>query len=154
MSTPHSWLLVEDNEDEFILLQRALRRTIPEVRLLWVSDGLQAKDYLLGRSKFEKRSLFPLPSVVLADLKMPRCNGLELLQWIRGQSELRTLPVVILSSSDQPSDVTSAYEFGANWYLTKPSTLDKLAEVLTRLHEQFRDERTTAPGLGDQIIRP
>jgi CheY-like chemotaxis protein len=143
MSESHSvvWLLAEDNEDEFILLQRGFRRVAPDAKLLWVKDGSQAKDYLAGEPPFQDRSAYPVPAVVLADLKMPRCNGIELLRWVRQHAEFRNLPFVVFSSSDQPSDVAAAYQNGANWYLTKPSTLDQLTELLRRLYEQFRLEK-------------
>jgi CheY-like chemotaxis protein len=140
------WLLAEDSEDEFLLLRRVFRRVAPDATLLWVRDGAQAKACLLGEPPFNDRNDFPIPAVVLADLKMPRCNGLELLQWIKERPEFRALPVVIFSSSDQPSDVDSAYRLGANWYIRKPSSMDQLTEMLGRLCEQFRHEERLRSG--------
>ena len=131
------WLLVEDDENDFILLRRALRRVEPEAVLHWVKDGTEAKQYLLGEGVYCDRTAYPNPSVVLSDLKMPRCSGLELVQWLRQEVSLRTLPFIVFSASDQPADVGSAYQDGANWYLAKPSTFDGLVEMLHRLSENL-----------------
>ena len=119
------WLLVEDDND-YLLLGRAMLRSDPTAQLFWVKDGAEAKDYLLGRERFADRAAHPMPDVVLSDLKMPRCSGLELVQWVRQQPCFRTLPFIMFSSSDQAADVGLAYQDGANWYLAKPSTFQEL----------------------------
>ncbi len=134
---PRVWLLVEDDENDFILLKRALKRADPSAKLQWVQDGAQAKEYLAGRGPFADRKACPLPSVVVSDLKMPRCSGLELVQWIRKEPAFQTLPFIILSASDQPADVGMAYKDGVNWYLAKPSTFEDLVEMLRRLRESL-----------------
>ena len=131
------WLVVEDDENDFILLKRALHRADPTSKPQWVKDGAEAKDYLLGENSYRDRAAFPLPAVVLSDLKMPRCSGLELVQWVRQQPKLRTLPFIMFSASDQPADVGLAYQDGANWYLAKPSTFGDLVEMLRRLSENL-----------------
>ncbi len=136
-SEPRVWLLVEDDENDFILLKRALHRADPTGQLHWVRDGAEAKEYLLGQNRFQDRAAFPLPWVVLSDLKMPRCSGLELVQWVRHQPSLRTLPFIMFSASDQAADVGLAYQDGANWYLAKPSTFGDLVEMLRRLSENL-----------------
>jgi CheY-like chemotaxis protein len=134
---PGVWLLVEDDENDFILFSRALTRAEPEAKVQWVQDGGEAKEYLLGERHFADRVKFPLPAVVVSDLKMPRCSGLELVQWIRHQESLRTLPFIMFSASDQQADVALAYQDGANWYLAKPSTFEALVEMLRRLKESL-----------------
>jgi len=136
-SEPKIWLVVEDDENDFILLKRALQRADPTAKLQWVKDGTEAKEYLLGENQFVERAAFPLPTVVLSDLKMPRCSGLELVQWVRQQPHLRTMPFIIFSASDQPADVGLAYQDGANWYLAKPSCFADLVEMLHRLTENL-----------------
>jgi CheY-like chemotaxis protein len=131
------WLVVEDDENDFILLKRALQRADPAAQLRWVRDGAEAKEYFQGTDRFHDRTAYPLPSVVLSDLKMPRCSGLELVQWVRQQPTLRTLPFIIFSASDQPADVGLAYQDGANWYLAKPSAFIDLVEMLRRLSENL-----------------
>jgi len=130
---PKVWLLVEDDENDFILLKRALLRAEPRAALQWVKDGTEAKEYMLGQNCFSDRTIAPFPSVIISDLKMPRCSGLELVQWIRQQSKFKTVPFIMFSASNQASDVGSAYQDGANWYLSKPSTFDDLVEMLRRL---------------------
>jgi CheY-like chemotaxis protein len=134
---PRIWLLVEDDENDYLLLRRALQRSDPGAVLFWVKDGTEAQDFLLGRERFKDRALCPTPAVVLSDLKMPRCSGLELVLWIRQQPALRTIPFIMFSSSDQAADVGSAYQDGANWYLAKPSTFQELIEMLRRLAENL-----------------
>src|SRR5690242_4124118 len=105
VGVPKVWLLVEDDDNDFILLKRALSRADPTVQLHWVRDGAEAKEYLNGSGRYEDRTAFPLPTMVLSDLKMPRCSGLELVQWVRQQPRLRALPFIMFSASDQPADV-------------------------------------------------
>jgi CheY-like chemotaxis protein len=136
-SDPKVWLLVEDDENDAILLQRALQRLDPTAQLHWVQDGNLAKEYLLGSGRFSDRGAFPLPFVVLSDLKMPRCSGLELVQWMRQQPKFKTVPFIMFSSSDQQADVALAYQDGANWYLAKPSAFGDLVEMLARLSENL-----------------
>ncbi len=132
------WLVAEDSEDDFLLLQRAFRKVAPKAKLFWVKDGVEAQSYLRGDDRFTDRAAFPLPTVTLADIKMPKCTGLELLAWIRRRPELHAMPLIVFSSSAQPSDVAEAYQLQANWYLSKPSTLDQLVETLRRLFEHSR----------------
>jgi CheY-like chemotaxis protein len=134
---PRIWLVVEDDENDLILLRRALLRAEPNSKVQWVRDGAEAKEYFLGENRFRDRAVFPLPSVVLSDLKMPRCSGLELVQWVRQQPQFRALPFIMFSASDQPADVGLAYQDGANWYLTKPSAFMELVEMLRRLSENL-----------------
>jgi CheY-like chemotaxis protein len=134
---PRIWLLVEDDENDFLLFRRALQRAEPESKLEWVKDGTEAQEYLLGKGRFTDRTAFPMPSVLLSDLKMPRCSGLELVQWVRNQPVLRRVPFIIFSASDQQADVGLAYQDGANWYLAKPSTFHDLVEMLSRLAENL-----------------
>jgi CheY-like chemotaxis protein len=139
MASPESrtWLLVEDDENDVILLRRALQRVDPEAVLYWVQDGTLAIDYLAGRGRFMDRVHYPLPFVVLSDLKMPRCSGLELVKWVRQQPSLRALPFIMFSSSDVPTDVAEAYREGVNWYLAKPTAFETLTEMVSRLSENL-----------------
>jgi CheY-like chemotaxis protein len=83
-------------------------------------DGQEAIDYLSGTGPYADREKFPLPILVLLDLKMPRKSGMETLEWIRGQKQLRALAVIIFSSSVQPAEIEQAYALGANAFVTKP----------------------------------
>jgi CheY-like chemotaxis protein len=123
-------LHVEDDANDVLLVQRAFRSASSSARLLNVSDGEQATDYFTGKGHFADRQKYPLPSLILLDLKLPRRNGHEVIAWLRQQkTPLRCVPIVVLSSSNQISDVNKAYELGANSYVVKPSAFDELASL-------------------------
>jgi len=94
-----------------------------------VSDGEQAIEYLSGNGEIKDRSLYPFPALVFLDLKLPFKSGHEVLEWIRGEAELDELVVVVLTSSDEPSDIARAYKLGANSYLVKPPSLEQLRDL-------------------------
>ena len=114
------FLVVEDDDDEFFLVDRALKQGIDCPALKRASDGAEAIEYLAGDGKYSDRQNFPLPNLLLLDIKMPRKNGFEVLQWVRTQPVLQRIPVIMLSSSQEPEDIQRAYELGANSFITKP----------------------------------
>ncbi|HTD88115.1 MAG TPA: response regulator [Candidatus Binatia bacterium] len=113
-------LLAEDNADHVTLIKRAFlqARLLNPVQV--VEDGAQAIAYLSGEGKYADRKEYPMPALVLLDLKMPNKDGFEVLEWIRRQPELQGLRVVVLTTSDRIYDVQRAYELGAHSFLTKP----------------------------------
>lgn len=113
-------LLAEDNEDHVLLTKRAFRMAGLLNPVVTVQNGEEAIAYLKGEGKFANRSEYPLPTLLLLDLKMPRKNGFEVLEWLRTQPELSSLRVVVLTTSDRILDVNRAYQLGANSFLTKP----------------------------------
>ena len=125
-------LLVEDQLDDLILAQRAFRKAGVRAALAVCRDGEQAIQYLAGNGAFADRKRHPFPSLVLLDWKLPQRSGHEVLQWIRGQSALQSLPVVVCSSSKEPEDVSRAYQAAANGYLEKPLEPRGLLELLER----------------------
>jgi CheY-like chemotaxis protein len=122
-------LLVDDNEDDVFLMERAIKDAGIKNPMFVVDDGAKAIDYLSGSGAFSDRDKFPLPAVVFLDLKLPYKSGHEVLEWIRQQPELSTLVVVVLTSSNQPSDIRRCYSLGANSYLVKPPTPDQLVDL-------------------------
>jgi len=116
-------LLAEDNEDHVTLIRRAFvqARLLNPVQA--VPDGLEAIAYLTGEGKYADRKQYPMPALLLLDLKMPNKDGFEVLEWLRHQPELRHLRVVVLTTSDRIFDVQRAYELGAHSFLTKPLDL-------------------------------
>ena len=126
-------LAIEDNDDDVALISRAFRKAAIVNPLRFVSDGEQAIDYLKGEGQFSDRQRSPLPSLILLDLKLPRKSGLEVLAWIREQPVLRRIPVVVLTSSKQSSDLERAYDLGVNSYLVKPVAFDDLLEMIKAL---------------------
>lgn len=115
-----SILLVEDNYNDILLIQRAFRKAKIHQPMMMVSDGDEAIAYLSRQDKFADTETYPTPLLVLLDLKLPRCSGLEVLDWIRQQPVLKRLLVVVLTSSQENSDLDRAYDLGANSYLVKP----------------------------------
>lgn len=122
-------LVVDDNPDEAFLTTRAFKSAGVENPLVVVSDGGRAIDYLSGAGEYADRAAHPLPCLVLLDQKLPGRSGLEVLEWLRNQSAICTLPVLVLSSSDFDSDVQAAYLLGANGYLVKPARYEDMLAV-------------------------
>ncbi len=123
-------LLVEDNPDHTELILRSLEEHRVGNQIYHVADGEKALDYLLRRGDYTDPKTSPLPSLILLDLRLPKVDGLEVLKTIKGSEELRTIPVVILTTSDQERDVAKAYEFHANSYLVKPVDFDKFSKLI------------------------
>src|SRR5207245_7487111 len=113
-------LLVEDREDDIILIRRAFTKGNVLNPLQVVRDGDEAIAYLSGQGRYSNRAEYPLPDLVLLDLKMPRVDGFEVIRWIREQPGLKALRFVVLTSSDEMRDVNLAYQLGANSFLVKP----------------------------------
>jgi CheY-like chemotaxis protein len=119
-------LYAEDDENDAFLADHAFKKAGILNRLLVVRDGRSAIEYLAGTGRYANREEYPLPCLVLLDIKMPRVSGLEVLKWIRCQQRVCTLPVLMLTSSNQDGDVHRAYLLGANGYLIKPSNPDDM----------------------------
>ncbi len=134
----HTILLVEDNEDDVFLMQRALMSAKLDIPMQVSRDGQEALDYLQGTGKFSDRVAHPMPALVFLDLKLPYVHGFEVLSWIRGESSLKELPVVVLTSSSEDRDRTRAEELGARGYLVKPPTADMIRDVMNGLFETTR----------------
>ena len=129
------FLLVEDDPNDAKLVQMEFNRQ-PGIQLNWVTDGEQAIHYLLGQPPpFNQRIAFPLPHVIILDLKMPRMSGFDFLQWLQTEApeHLRLIPVIVMSGSDLQKDIVRAYQLGANCYLTKPADWTKFREQLVRI---------------------
>jgi CheY-like chemotaxis protein len=123
-------VVVEDDDNDVVLLERAFRKSKLLNPLVFLRDGEMARDYLAGRGEYADRAAHPLPVLMLLDLKLPRLSGLELLEWMREQPALRGLPVVILTSSRESRDLERAYALGANSYLVKPVAFEALLELV------------------------
>lgn len=126
-------LLVEDNPVDVLLIRRAMKQAQVVNPVQVVNDGDAAVQYLQGSDEYIDRSAYPLPMLVLLDLKLPRRNGLEVLQWLREQPLLKRLPVVILTSSGETPDLERAYDLGVNSYLVKPVEFEALRHLIGAL---------------------
>jgi DNA-binding response OmpR family regulator len=112
-------LLVEDEPNDVLLLKIAFEEEGIDLPLQVVTDGQMAIDYLSGEGAFADRNEFPMPCLILLDLKLPRKSGFEVLEWIREQSAFRCIVVIVLTSAEHEQDVAQAYELGANSYVVK-----------------------------------
>ena len=126
-------LLVEDNPDDVLLMQRAFRKANLLNPLAVVTDGDQAIDYLSGAGAYADRAEHPFPVLVLLDIKLPRKSGHEVLAWLKNHPSYKRLPVVMLTSSNETADVNRAYDLGANSYLVKPVGFDDLFDMVKTL---------------------
>lgn len=132
MKTKHI-LLAEDNPDDVKLTLRALKKSRILNEVVVVQDGVEALDYLFGTGKFAGRDMSVMPQLILLDLKMPRIDGLEVLQRIRADERTKLLPVVVLTTSSEDRDKIESYKFGANSYIRKPVDFNQFADAVQQL---------------------
>lgn len=150
-------LLVEDNPGDALLIRKGFELANANVDIQVVSDGDQAIAYLAGDAPYN-RGDHPLPAVILLDLKLPRRSGLEVLEWIRRQPQLRDIPVIVMTSSREAANVSRAYQLGAKSYIIKQSGLESLVEaacailVVLRAATEIRAE--TAAGIRESADHP
>jgi len=126
-------LLVEDNPDDEALTLRALKKNNIQNEVVVARDGVEALDYLFGTGKYAGRDVTVLPSVTLLDLKLPKIDGLEVLEKVRANEVTKFLPVVILTSSKEEQDLLKGYELGANSYIRKPVDFSQFIESVRQL---------------------
>ncbi len=122
-------MLIEDDEDDALLIQLAIIRAQMVRPLLVVDRAKEAMDYFLGVGQYEEREKYPLPDLVLLDLKMPEIDGFEFLRWLRSQPSFNGTRVAVMSGLDSKEHIDRAYAAGANSYLIKPEELSKMVEV-------------------------
>jgi CheY-like chemotaxis protein len=142
-------LLAEDDENDITLFRRALVKANIRNPVEIVRDGEEAIAYLKGEGKFSDRVKYPLPALMLLDLKMPRIDGFQVLDWIRRQSELKALRVVVLTVSRDIYDVTRAYRFGANSFLVKSLDSQTFTQLVESIHQYW-----LSAGLAPRVSRP
>ena len=143
MSAPHVILLAEDRDDDVRLITRAFEQTGVNVPIHVVRDGEEAILYLSGQGKYAVRDEYPLPTVLLLDLKMPRADGFDVLNWIKTQPSLRSLLVLVLTNSEDIRDVNRAYALGANSFLVKPFDFADTKNLSRLIHDYWL--KTNAP---------
>ena len=139
-------LLVEDSEDDAILMRHAFDDLGPARRLHWVDNGNEAILYLCGHRQYSDRNQYPIPALILLDLKLPMQNGFEVLRWIRSYPAFATLPVVVLSDCLDARIVRRAYELGANSFLSKPHATERRREVVQALQHYWLSVNVTGFG--------
>jgi len=130
MNSSRTILLVDDSENDLMLMRIAFERTGVGSSLHEVSNGEEAIAYLGGAGVYKDGRKYPLPAVMLLDLKMPKKDGFEVLQWVRTQNGLRCLAIIVLTASIRAEDIARAFDLGANSFLMKPRTMDELTDLI------------------------
>jgi len=131
-------LQVEDDANDVFLLQRAFREVAVANPVRVATDGQMAVDYLAGAGTYANRAEFPLPGLVLLDLKLPRRSGREVLEWIRARPAFRRIIVIVFTAAEYVGDVGLAYDLGANAFLLKPNEFSQYAAIARLLKDWFR----------------
>lgn len=126
-------LLVEDNVNDAELAIRALRKHNLANNLIHVQDGAEALDFVFATGKYSDRNIEIIPKVIFLDLKMPKVDGLQVLERIKQDARTRTIPVIILTSSSQDPDIKRAYQLGANSYIVKPIEFENFSKTVADL---------------------
>ncbi|HSH94345.1 MAG TPA: response regulator [Roseimicrobium sp.] len=126
-------LLVEDNPEDLELSLRALRKANVTNRIHIARDGAEALDYIFCEGEYSSRKIEDTPKVILLDLKLPKVDGLEVLKRIKGDPRTRSIPVVVLTSSKEQTDVVESYKLGVNSYIVKPVNFEGFAEAVQQL---------------------
>ena len=138
-------LLVEDDENDIFFMRRALKLAEVKNPLQVVQDGQRAVDYLRGVGEYSDRSKYPIPCLILLDLQLPFVPGMEVLNWLRADSDLKTLNVAILTSSREDMDIHRAYRLGANAYLVKPPDSSELLEMAKAIRDFWLRQNQPPP---------
>lgn len=126
-------LLVEDNPTDAELTMEALREAKLVNHLVWVKDGAEALDFIFRKGAFAGRAANSFPSVILLDLRLPKVDGLEVLQRLKADEQTRKIPVVVLTSSNEDRDIMRSYEQGVNSFVSKPVGFEEFARVVSQL---------------------
>jgi two-component system response regulator len=126
-------LLVEDNPDDEALTLRALKKSNIKNEVAVVRDGAEALDYLFGTGSYADRDLSDVPAVVLLDIRLPKIDGLQVLERIRADERTKLQPVVLLTASTEEEDIINGYRLGANSYVRKPVDFNQFAEAVHQL---------------------
>ena len=126
-------LLVEDNPDDAGLVIRALKKHNLANNLIHLSDGAQALDFIFCKGEFAERQINDRPKVIFLDLKMPKVDGLQVLQAIREDKRTESIPVVIMTSSNEERDIVEGYRLGVNSYIVKPVDFDNFSKAVAEL---------------------
>lgn len=130
-------LIAEDDENDVIILERALRQAGFTNPFHVCRDGTEVVAYLCGEGEYTDRKRYPFPRMLVTDLKMPKMDGLEVLKWLHDHPECNVIPRVVLTASRQISDIQEAYKLGVNSYLVKPGSYVRLTEMLKLLFEYW-----------------
>jgi two-component system response regulator len=144
-------LVAEDNEDDAFILTHALKSAGLPGPVFICRDGQEVIDYLNGNGAFADRAQYPLPGLLILDIKMPHLTGLEVLRWVRAHPHCAVIPTIILTSSAHPKDVAEAFASGVNAYFLKPRTPEVMGDLLQLIHN-FWTASVRPPVPGSKLI--
>lgn len=126
-------VIVEDNPNDAELMVRSLKKNRLANSMIVLEDGEQALDYIFCRSKYADRDSSELPTVIFLDIKLPKIDGLEVLRQVKSNEQTRKIPVIIVTSSKEDPDISTAYNLGANSYVVKPVNFNNFVETINQL---------------------
>lgn len=126
-------LLIEDNPHEAQLVIRALKKINLANKLLHIDDGAEAISFIFAQQKYADRNIEDHPKLIMLDLKLPKVDGLEILQRIKSDDRTKTIPVIVLTSSREEQDIVRSYKLGVNSYIVKPVNFDSFSKAVTEL---------------------
>ena len=141
-----SILLAEDNPDDVELMLYAFKKNNITNRVMVAHDGVEALDYIFAEGKFSGRNVDDKPDLILLDLNMPRVGGLEVLKKVRSNPQTCCIPVVILTSSDEESDIRKSYDYGVNSYIRKPTDFKSFTAAIKQMGLYWLELNTRPPG--------
>lgn len=144
-NSPFTILVVEDNAHEAALLKAALKKMNMDLSVQFVENGEEAIDYLGGAERFQDRSCFPEPDLVIMDLKMPGKGGFEVLEWFRNLEEGSLIPVIVLTASEREADIQRAYSLGASSYFIKPTDFHEFRNMIKIVYDYWMLARRPRP---------
>ncbi len=131
-------IIAEDDPDDRLLIKDAFKEASQQpVDVLFVQDGAEMLDYLYHRGKFQSTGAAPHPELVLLDLNMPKKSGMEVLEEIKRDPALRTIPVVVLTTSTAPEHISRSYELGGNGFVTKPESYQQLVQLMQNIQKYW-----------------
>ena len=137
MNESDTILLAEDSDDDRLLIRHAFRKSAIKNPIIEAKDGEQAIAYLEGAGQYANRELYPLPCVIITDLKLPRLDGFGLLQWLQERPQFARIPKLVLSSSSLSADRTRAANLGACAYFVKPVGFDELTNTVSEINDDW-----------------
>ncbi len=138
-------LMADDDEDDVLLTQKALRQGKLLNELHWVRDGEELLDYLFHRGAYTDKTKAPHPGIILLDLNMPRKDGREALKEIKANPDVKDIPVVVFTTSKAEEDIYRSYKLGVNSFITKPVTFERLIEVMQMIGKYWFEVVTLPP---------
>ncbi len=133
---PITVLVVEDDRDDYEMIENCLKKCRNDIKIQWLQDGSRALDYIFQRDKFADPMEYPFPALLFLDIRIPKINGIEIVKIIKEDPNLKILPTIMLSTSASPADVALSYENGANSYIKKPQGISEM-EVFERTLETY-----------------